>query len=341
MSSGNNFPVHDITDLKEKISKLKIIQEEKRIIRSKYEEEIKAKEEFLIKTRQEYTVLAPNAELRYHSSAITHAAGSIVGDERRMDDGEVSLNFDNSILDADFENGSRYRLWNDKLEMTALMEEMRLPTLEKDVKYHEKQTESYKKFLIKEEMKSFPSREPLARGSTRGRTKNDPLTAELKCVHDDDDQGGGNNGATRPEADEDFISLLLKSTEDLKATIEKTINVIIEDKVARKQNIEKLKIQNNSTLSSTTTLRKEIQSKLHEKVSIKTFLLQFENDHLLKKKRQDIVLNDFVMLRNECSEGGGANAPYLWQTAVFKEETGIYFFTFYPVAGFCSVFYRC
>jgi hypothetical protein len=325
MSVSSNFPVHDITDLKEKISKLKAIQEEQRIIKSKYEEEITMKEEFLAKMRQEYIVLAPNAELRYHSSVITQAAGSITRNDRNLEDGEatgvsprkmknedkVSVNFENSILDADFENGSRYRVWNDKLEMAALMEEMRivLPGLEKDVKYYEKQVESYKKFLIKEEMKSLPSREPLTRGSTTGKKENDRLNDERKYVGFEDQvlmKDGRNIRNSRPERNEDFAtgaSLLLKSTRDLKGMIEKTIHDIIEDKLARKQNIEKLKTLNSNTLRSTTTLRKEIQSKLQERLSLKKFLLQFEKDHLLKKKRKDIIFRKTTRIasrENKC-----------------------------------------
>ena len=67
--------IYDVTDLKEKISKLKEIQKSRDLEKQTLSNQVGEKEKLLMQMKQDYTVLAPDEELRYYPTA-TNAASS-------------------------------------------------------------------------------------------------------------------------------------------------------------------------------------------------------------------------------------------------------------------------
>jgi hypothetical protein len=308
--------IYDVTDLKEKISKLKEIQKSRDLEKQTLSNEVSEKEILLMRMKQDYTVLAPNEELRYYPTT-TNAANSVVlsttgGREsqgRHNGGPTASVQLGDTILDKDLLEDKRFRIWNEKMEMQILLQEIRpmIPILEKEVKYYEKETEFHKKAMIKKEMKNSISASNSSKGPRRGggfdEKQNEEKYNEIEEIHAFQQR------------------LLLRNTKEIQETIEKILNDIIEYKIQKKSNIEKQKQANQAVMNNMIVLRKDIQLKLQEKVALKKFTLTFQSQIELNTKRKEIVIEDFLKLRKECEENSKWK-PYLWQTAVFKQETG-------------------
>ena len=289
-------PVFDVTDLKERISQLKETQRTRILERQQVEVKLVEKENLLQKMKQDYSILQPNLELRYHNST-TSAATSVVlsqggtpsqgramdpqADDRSQRPNAVHL--DEAIVDKELVDDQRFRVWNEKLEMQILLQEIRqtIPNLEKQAKIYEKQTASHKKHVLKREMKT-------------------PTHSNVAL----EDQ------VVKPS--------LLLTFDECSEMIEKTMKEIIDYKVAKRVKIEAQKQANQALLQKLNFVRKDIQQKLAERAALRKIVLKYQKDFLVQRHKALAVQRDFLELRRICEEKG----QYLWQTAIFTEETG-------------------
>lgn len=256
--------------------------------------------------RQEYTVLQPSLELRYHNNT-TSAAASVVlnqplsstprgagaagdGIENDRSTRQNAVHLADAIVDKDLLDDSHFLIMNEKLEMQILLQEMRqvIPQLEEQVKFYEKQTERHKKHVLRREITDAQAKTKLS-----------------QTIEDEEE-------FSKP--------LLLLSNEECHQLTEKIMKEIIDHKLAKRVLIEKQKQANQALVQSLNYLRKEIQQKLSERLSLKRFVLKYEKDYILQQKKRQAVIEDFCAMRKTCEEKG----QFLWQTAIFKQEAGIF-----------------
>lgn len=303
MSKSDHLQVHDITDLKERISKLKEIHKQRVQERQQYEAKIIEKEELLQKMKQEYTVLAPDLELRYNNTT-TEAASAVLNQSQAIGS-PAALQLGDTIIDRDLIDDRRFRIWNEKLEMQILLQEIRqvLPSLEEQAKFYERRTEHHRKHVIKSEMKATSQSDSTMRGAQR--QQNSRIKTEEKQVEDETE-----DNSSKP--------LLVQSTDECKESIDRAVSEIADLKRQRLDKLEQQKHANQTLIEKLKSLREEIREKREERLSLQKTILRAQKDSLLEEKRKAVVPHEFLRLRRECEE----KDQYLWQTAIFRQETG-------------------
>ena len=297
LSSSTNLPVYDAEALRDHITKLKITLAERKAEKESLAELVAVKEKQALQLRQEYTVLAPDDDLRWQpteelSQSVASVTGSRAGAtsgvrESKDGAGSVAGSVAPSI------DNSRFQMLNDKLEMQILIPEIRIgiAQLEQEVRVWEEMATRESKKVQKQAKASFMTQ------------KRDAATPG------------------------DEVSRLYKDTAQLESEIEELLTKVLELKTERRMDIDRERKVNESLSKEIAQLRRDLDQTMREEVSLSTSVIELKCQGLVEGKSAEKILTEFITVRerlNDFHNGFG------WQTDVYLTAVGkSYILSFY------------
>jgi chromosome segregation ATPase len=237
-----------------------------------------------IQLRQEYTVLAPEEELRWQPDDVNQSmvsrggGGGAAGEKEENGSTAQHSQAPHSAID-----NSRFQMLNDKLEMQILLQEIRqaLPALEEEAKRWEE----------------------IAGRETKKSQRQAKANASLKKAGDNSHE----------------ISALYKESHRLEREIEDYLDQILRMKTDRTVNLEREKKANDQLTNEIALLRKELHQLQNEEMSLEAMVINLKCQHLVEGKRGENIVKEFVEVRERVSQ---LHDGLGWQTELYKSLAG-------------------
>lgn len=242
MSSDASIQRLDAQDLKDRIRKLRQQKIELQQTIDNLSEEVATKTVQLRGAKQARIIVDPDPEMRVHLSD--------------------TVNVDTSDLDNDPElEDGRFRVANEKLEMSILMQEIRaaLPELEKEVRWRESVA-----------LKSMKHAQRLSKYSN----------------------GHSNQQSTQ-------IPTLWLPTEELKDRLKELLDRTVDLKVQRSKNIQDEKEKNAQISENIARSRRDLARLLKERDMLKGGIWQLTQQSELERHRREVMREEHIKQREQ------------------------------------------